>query len=126
MSTVSTKEIAAIPQEQEPESISSSLESEESDPVSVIAELTSDHYFMLLPAPGLRRWLYCSREGNASLLGKEGLVSILLATAPCADKAQLLRLCLTNSRAGDLARMRRPQVCFGTLNFFACVHIFYP
>ena len=45
MSTVSTKEIAAIPQEQEPESISSSLESEESDPVSVKVELTSRSLF---------------------------------------------------------------------------------
>ena len=58
MSTVSTKEIAAIPQagEQETNGISSPLESAESDPVSVMAEPTS-RSFMLLPAPGLHKWL---------------------------------------------------------------------
>ena len=87
MSTVSTKEIAAIPQagEQETKGISSPLESAESDPVSVMAEPTS-RSFMLLPAPGLRKWLYCSRDFSR---GKADLIPILRATAPCADKAIL-------------------------------------
>ena len=77
MSTVSTEEIAAIPQEveQETEGISSLLESAESDTVSLMAEHTS-RSFMLLPAPDL----YCSREGNVFARRKTGLVSILLAT----------------------------------------------
>ena len=104
MSTVSTKEIAAIPQagEQERKGISSPLESAESDPVSVMAEPTS-RSFMLLPAPGLRKWLYCSREGNVFSRGKADLVPILLATAPCADKDILLTLCPASCRETLLA-----------------------
>ena len=51
MSTVSTEEIATIPQEveQETKGISSPLESAESDPVSVMAEPISRSLFYVTP-----------------------------------------------------------------------------
>ena len=63
MSTVSTKEIAAIPLEveQETKDNSSPLESAESDPVSVMAETTS-RSFMLLPVP---EEMFVAREGRS-------------------------------------------------------------
>lgn len=108
MSTVSTKDIAAIPQagEQEAKGISSPLESAESDPVSVMAEPTS-RSFMLLPAAGLRKWLYCSREGNVFRARRR-------ISFPFSSR---LRLVLTTATLLTLARMRRPQVWFGILNF---------
>ena len=120
MSTASTKEIAAIPQEgeQETEGISSPLESAESDPISLMVEPTS-RSFMLLPAPGLRKWLYCSREGNVIRAGRQ-------VSFPFSSR---LRLVLTGPTSNTLlsklprdhACMRRPQVFFGILNFLVCV-----
>ena len=60
MSTVSTEEIAAIPQvvQEETKGNSSPLESAESDPVSLMAEPTSRSFMLFIPTSGPRRLLY--------------------------------------------------------------------
>jgi len=117
MSTVSTKEIAAIPQagEQETKGISSPLERAESDPVSVMAEPTS-RSFMLLPAPGLHKWLYCSREGN--VFRAERRISF-----PFSSRQGHTSNTLPGKLPRDLARKCRPQVWFGILHFLVCVFL---
>ena len=66
---------------------------------------------MLLPAPSLGRWPYCSLEGNVFLRRKAGFL--------------FSRLRLVLKLPSDLALMRGPQVCFGILNFLVCI-FFYP
>jgi len=119
MSTVSTKEIAAIPQadEQETKGISSPLESAESDPVSVMAEPTSTS-FMLLPAPGLHKWLYCSQEGNV-------FRAVRRISFPFSSRQGHTSNTLPGKLPRDLARMCRPQVSFGILHFLVCVCVFF-
>lgn len=107
MSTVSTEEIAAIPAqevEQEPKSISSPLESAESDAVSVMAEPTTSRSLFYLTTYTWPAWMAVLFEGgNCFSRGKAGLVSILLATASCAENAHLLRLFLPSCRETLLA-----------------------